>query len=38
VPDPNKTGGFSSYGWTILNVFDHSYNIKYFLFINLYII
>ena len=29
VPDPNKTAGFASYGWTMLNVFDASYNLKY---------
>jgi hypothetical protein len=28
VPDPNKTAGFSSFGWTILNVFDQRYKLK----------
>lgn len=28
IPDPNKTAGYSSLGWTILNVFDANYNLK----------
>lgn len=28
VPDPNKTAGWSSLGWTILNIFDNDYQLK----------
>jgi hypothetical protein len=28
VPDPNKTAGYSSFGWTLINIFDPQYNLK----------
>ena len=28
VPDPNKHAGFSSLGWSVMNLFDPSYQLN----------